>query len=81
MRGALEKVAEISDITTNVGEKSCTFSATAGLDVKTTLDTIVEGGNEHIKNWSLATEKSDDSTTTKSTDGLQAVSINLPGMT
>ena len=54
MKKALATVDGISDVDCNVGDNSCTFSAPAKLDVEATLDKLVEGGSEHIKDWSKA---------------------------
>lgn len=53
MRAALKKVDGIADIKTDTSGNTCTFKAPKDLDVKATLDKIVEGGNSHIKGWAL----------------------------
>ncbi len=54
VKNALEGIAGISDIELD-GSKTCgSFTAPKDLDVKATLDKLVEGGNNHVKGWSLA---------------------------
>ena len=82
MRTALTKVDGIADIKTNPNDNTCSFKAPADLDVEKTLNEIAEGGNQHIKGWSL-----DESAKKKKTEGVgtttdnQTVSLKLPNMT
>jgi len=57
VRTALTAVDGIADIKTNPSDRSCTFNAPKDLDVTATLNKIVEDGNKHIKDWSLAGEE------------------------
>ncbi len=53
MRSDLEKVAGVSNITTDVATQICTFQlADPSFDVKGKL-TELAGTNEHIAGWSL----------------------------
>ena len=82
MRTALTKVDGIADIKTNHEDNTCSFKAPKDLDVEKTLNEIAEGGNHHIKGWSL-----DESATKKKKEGVgtttdnQTVSLKLPNMT
>ncbi len=53
VQSALEGIAGVSDISLDASETCGKFTAPADLDVKMTLDKIVEGGNDHIKGYSL----------------------------
>jgi len=53
VQGALEGIDGVTGIELNASETSGKFTAPAGLDVKMTLDKIVEGGNTHIKGYSM----------------------------
>lgn len=53
MKSALEGIDGVADIELDNGERCGKFTAPADLDVKMTLDKIVEGGNSHIKGYSL----------------------------
>lgn len=53
VRTALKSVDGIADIKTDITDNTCTFKAPKDLDVKATLNKIVEGGNTHIKDWAL----------------------------
>lgn len=86
MRSALTKVDGISDIETNISERSCSFTAPADLDVEAVLNKFAEEGNEHIAGWAKADEKEEapaksDGAATSKTSGTQTVSLKLPGMT
>ena len=58
VRAALVSVDGIENIKTDPATNSCTSTAPARLDVKSTLDKFAAGGNKHIQGWSLAKGKS-----------------------
>ena len=53
VQSALEGIAGVTDIDLDASEKCGKFTAPADLDVKMTLDKIVEGGNTHIEGYSM----------------------------
>ena len=53
VKSALEGITGVTDINLDIGSKSGKFTAPADLDVKMTLDKIVEGGNAHIKGYTM----------------------------
>jgi len=53
VQGALEGIAGVTDINLDAAQTSGKFTAPASLDVKMTLDKLVEGGNEHLVGWKM----------------------------
>lgn len=53
VQGALEGLEGVTGIELDAGEKCGKFMAPEDMDVKKTLDMIVDGGNEHVKGWTM----------------------------
>lgn len=53
VKSALEGIEGVTDIDLNASETMGKFTAPKDLDVKMALDKIVEGGNTHIKGYSM----------------------------
>ena len=53
VQGALEGLDGVTGIELDAAETCAKFSAPADMDVEKVLNEIVEGGNTHIKGWSM----------------------------
>ena len=57
MRSDLAKIDGISDIKTDIKQRSCQFKlANKDLDLKAKLDDFVTQGNDHLKNFEIITQ-------------------------
>ena len=53
VQSALEGIDGVDGIKLDMDNTCGTFTAPADLNVEETLNKLVEGGNEHIKGWSM----------------------------